>query len=400
MKILICNVGSTSLKYKLFDMEDGERVIASGKAERVGTKQSVFTHNNAPAETLPLASHKEAIGHMLDKLIATGGCTLTEIACVGFKVVHAQNVTGVRYLTDDVLAAMEAFNSVAPAHNPPYIAAIRMFGQLLPDVPLIGSFETGFHATMEPKAYLYSLPVSLAKDYGVRRYGFHGASHEYVSSYVYRDLKNPAAKIITCHLGGSGSICAVSGGKSVDTSLGFSLQSGIMHNNRCGDIDPYVLVYLMKALNMPLDDVTDMLERRSGLLGMSGISNDLRDIETAADAGNEDAQNTILSYAYQIKKYIGAYTAAMGGVDAIAFAGGIGENSARIRRLVLEDLGYLGIALNDEKNDVSVHNSIISDEKSRVKVYIVGTDEEIVVARKAAELIANTKSDREECPCK
>jgi acetate kinase len=188
MKILICNVGSTSLKYKLFDMDNGEQVIAAGKAERVGTQKSIFSHNKDSAETLPLPSHKEAIGHMLDKLIASTGCTLTEIACVGFKVVHAQNITGVRYLTDDVLAAMEAFNCIAPAHNPPYIAAIRMFRQLLPDVPLIGSFETGFHATMEPKAYLYSLPVSLAKEHGIRRYGFHGASHEYVSSMFTRSL--------------------------------------------------------------------------------------------------------------------------------------------------------------------------------------------------------------------
>jgi acetate kinase len=387
MKILICNVGSTSLKYKLFDMDNGEQVIAAGKAERVGTQSSIFSHNNAPVETLPLPSHKEAIGHMLDKLIASTGCTLTEIACVGFKVVHARNVTGVRYLTDDVLAAMEAFSCVAPAHNPPYLAAIRMFRQLLPDVPLIGSFETGFHATMEPRAYLYSLPVSLAKEYGIRRYGFHGASHEYVSSYVYKDLNNPSAKIITCHLGGSGSICAVNGGKSVDTSLGFSLQSGIMHNNRCGDIDPYVLVYLMKALNMSLDEVTDMLEHKSGLLGMSGISNDLRDVETAADEGNEDARNAIQSYAYQIKKYIGAYTAAMGGVDAVAFAGGIGENSASIRRQAVEGLECFGIRLDDKKNDASERNSVISDAQSRVKVYIVATNEEIVVARKAAQLI-------------
>lgn len=393
MKILICNVGSTSLKYKMYDMECGGRVLASGKAERIGTDKSVFTHNNAKSEMLPLPTHKEAIGCMLDKLISLTGCMLTEIACVGFKVVHAQSITGVHYLTEDVLAAMEAFNSIAPAHNPPYISGIRMFRQLLPDVPLIGSFETGFHATMEPKAYLYALPTVYSKDFGIRKYGFHGASHEYVSSYVYKDLNDPSAKIITCHLGGSGSLCAVKAGKSIDTSLGFSLQSGIMHNNRCGDIDPYVLVYMMKTLHMTLDEVTDILEHKSGILGMSGVSNDIRDVEIAAENGNEDAENTILSYAYQIKKYIGAYIAAMGGVDAVAFAGGIGENSARIRHLALENLEYFGIVLDKQRNEASTPNNLISAENSKVKIYIVATDEEIVVAKKAEELLNATNTN-------
>lgn len=394
MKILICNVGSTSLKYKLFDMDGSgksfpaeEKVLAYGKAERVGTAKSVFAHKGESIRELPLPSHREAIQEMISCLLSDAVSSLSEIACVGFKVVHAKGITGVQYLTEDVLSAMEAFNSVAPAHNPPYIAAIRQFKALMPETPLIGSFETGFHASMKPEAYLYSIPAELNEKYELRRYGFHGASHEYVTGFVSSRMGTDNIKLISCHLGGSGSLAAVKNGKCVDTSLGLSLQCGVMHNNRIGDIDPYVLVYMMRDLGMSLDEVCNTLEKKSGFLGMSGVSGDLRDVEIAAEKGNVRAENAIKSYAYSIKKYIGAYAASMEGLDAIAFAGGIGENSPNVRRLALSGMEWLGIKLDEERNKSSKPDSLISAEDSRVKVYITATNEEIIVARKAAALL-------------
>lgn len=399
MKILICNVGSTSLKYQLFDMDDKERVLASGKAERVGGAVSSFSHKSeggsARAEELHFPTHREAIEHMLLRLKETAVSSLEEISCVGFKVVHAQGVTGVQYLDERVLSAMAAFNAIAPAHNPPYIAAIRQFRALLPQTPLIGSFETGFHASMPPEAYLYSIPSELTKKYGIRRYGFHGASHEYVSGYVSRAMGRTDVKLVSCHLGGSGSLCAVKNGRSVDTTLGFSLQSGIMHNNRCGDIDPYITFYLSEVQGMTLPQIREIYEKKSGFFGMSGgVSNDLRDIEDAAAAGNEDAKNAIESYCYQIKKLIGAYAAAMEGLDAVAFAGGIGENSAAVRRKTCARLDFLGLKLDPEKNETAKIGDEIGAADSRVRVFIVGTNEEIVVARKAKELLESPEKIR------
>jgi acetate kinase len=308
---------------------------------------------------------------------------MESLDCVAFKVVHAQGVTGVQLLDERVLSAMAAFNTVAPSHNPPYIAAIRQFQQALPNTPMIGSFETGFHATMPPKAYLYSVPISLYKEHAIRRYGFHGASHEYVTTRTTELMGRTDFKLISCHLGGSGSLCAVVNGKSVDTNLGFSLQCGIMHNNRCGDIDPYIPIYLMKDFGYTLEQIETMLNKQSGLLGMSGVSNDLRDVETAAGAGNEDAQNAVESYCYQIQKQIGAYAAAMGGVDAISFAGGIGENSALVREQVLNGLTFMGVSLDLEKNQTAKPDCELTGVGSRVRIFAVATNEEIVVARKA-----------------
>jgi len=297
--------------------------------------------------------------------------------------VHAQGVTGVQLLDEQVLSAMAAFNTVAPSHNPPYIAAIRQFQQALPGTPMIGSFETGFHATMPPKAYLYSVPISLYKEHAIRRYGFHGASHEYVTTRTTELMGRTDFKLISCHLGGSGSLCAVVNGKSVDTNLGFSLQCGIMHNNRCGDIDPYIPIYLMKDFGYSLQQIETMLNKQSGLLGMSGVSNDLRDVEAAAEAGNGDAQNAVDSYCYQIQKQIGAYAAAMGGVDAISFAGGIGENSALVRKQVLDGLEFMGVSLDLAKNETAKPDCELTGAGSRVRVFAIATNEEIVVVRKA-----------------
>lgn len=394
MKILICNVGSTSLKYQLFDMDGAIRVLASGGAERVGTAEGRFYARNRLtgeeiSEQATFASHREAIERMLPELQRGILHSLDELSCVAFKVVHARGVSGVQYLTEDVLEKMAAFNSVAPAHNPPYIAAIRQFRALLPDTPLIGSFETGFHQTIPPEAALYSIPIEISRKYDIHRYGFHGASHEFMSTWVAEAMERTDLKLVSCHLGGSGSICAVKNGKSVDTSMGLSLQCGIMNNNRCGDIDPYIIFYLAEEAGMTLAEIKDMLQTKSGFYGMSGgISNDLRDIEQAAEDGNDDAANAIAAYTYSIRKYIGAYAAAMGGLDAIAFGGGIGRNSAAVRALSLAGLGFLGVRLDGEKNRHAFGGRDISMDGSPVRVFVLDTDEEIVVARKAAALLA------------
>ena len=387
-------MGSTSLKYQLFDLSQGERVLTSGGAERVGADVSRFYARNRLtgdeiSEQSAFPTHREAIERMLTQLLDGILAGLDELSCVAFKVVHARGVSGVQYLTEDVLAKMAAFNSVAPAHNPPYIAAIRQFRSLLPNTPLIGAFETGFHQTIPPEASLYAIPIEISRKYDIHRYGFHGASHEFMSTWVSDAMERDDLKIVSCHLGGSGSICAVQNGISIDTSMGLSLQCGIMNNNRCGDIDPYIIFYLAEEAGMTLAEIKDMLQTKSGFYGMSGgISNDLRDIEQAADDGNDDAANAIAAYAYSIKKYIGSYAAAMGGLDAIVFGGGIGRNSPTVRALSLSGLGFLGIELDGEKNRHAFGGRDISMPDSPVRIFVLDTDEEIIVARKAAALLA------------
>lgn len=393
MNILICNVGSTSLKYQLFDMDSGEKVLAVGGVERVGQAKGLFYHKSAKTgDRIQLEAafptHKEAISMMLEYLMAGAIRSLNEIACVGFKVVHAKGVTGVQYLTDDVLKAMADFNSVAPAHNPPYIAAIRQFRELMPKTPLIGSFETAFHANMPPEAYLYPIPVELSKKHAIRRYGFHGASLEYLSTWTANEMGRDDLKLVCCHLGGSGSLCAVKNGVSIDTTMGMGLQCGVFQNNRIGDMDPYIIFHLVEECGMSLDEVKIMLQSKSGLYGMSGgVSNDLRDIQEAAEQGNEDCKNAINAYAYGIKKYIGAYIAAMGGVDAIVFGGGIGRRSIQVRKRSLSGLECLGIELDEEKNLNPKGGDDISVDGSAVRIYVVDTNEEIIVARKAKTLL-------------
>ena len=393
MKVLICNVGSTSLKYKLFDMEQGEQVLASGGAERVGTDKSFFNHRNNISSTvwrddIAMPTHREAISEMLHALLHGAVSSLDEISCVGFKVVHGGPVTGTQYLTEDVLHAMESFNSVAPAHNPQYIAAVRQFRELMPGIPLIGSFETAFHSRMSPEAYLYSIPLEISRKYNIRRYGFHGASHEYMTGWVSDTMKRRDLRIISCHLGGSGSLAAVRDGVCIDTTMGMSLQCGILNNNRIGEIDPYVIFYLNEKCGMKLPDIKKMLQTESGLYGLSGgISNDLRDIEVAAEQGNQDAETALKSYAYIVKKYIGSYAAALGGVDAIVFGGGIGQNSSTIRRLALDGLEFMGIVPDESKNLAAQAGEDISADGSHTRIYVVETNEELIVARKAIKLL-------------
>ena len=380
MNILICNVGSTSLKYQLFDMSDGERVLAAGGAERVGAAKSLFyfsdncTGASGKSEAV-FPSHKQAISMMLDTLLSGCISSLKQIACVGFKVVHAKGVTGVQYLTNDVLKAMADFNSVAPAHNPPYIAAIRQFRELMPETPMIGSFETAFHANMPPEAYLYPIPAKVSKEH------FHGASLEYLSTWTAQEMGRENLKLVCCHLGGSGSLCAVKNGVSIDTTMGMGLQCGVLQNNRIGDMDPYIIFHLVEECGMSLEEVKLMLQTKSGLYGMSGgVSNDLRDIQEAADAGNEDC-------IYFLSFGMSGFIAAMGGIDAVVFGGGIGRRSAGVRKLALQNLEYLGIVLDEDKNADPKGGEDISKEGSPVRIYVVDTNEEIIVARKAMGLL-------------
>ncbi|MDD2573538.1 MAG: acetate kinase [Bacillota bacterium] len=393
MKILVCNVGSTSIKYRLLDMDD-EKSLAWGRMERVGSDSSVYFHKDVKGlkftKDASIPDYKTGVDLMIKTLIRSGQGvieSLKEISSVGFKVVHAKGITGVQLLSDDVLKAMEEYNSIAPAHNPPYINAIRQFMEIIPGVPLIGSFESGFHMTIPPEAYLYGIPYELCREHGIRKYGFHGASHEYVSIRVSELLGRSDLRIVTCHLGGSGSLCAVKNGHSVDTTMGFSLQSGIPNNNRCGDIDPFIPIYLMEYMGYSLEEVKQLLTKESGLLGLSGVSNDVRDIEEAAEEGNERARLCIEAYCYSIKKYIGSFACAMEGLDVVAFAGGIGENGVKVRERICTGMEFLGIHLDKERNNARGKEGVISTDASTVKVMVIPTNEEIVVARKAKQYL-------------
>ena len=395
MNILICNVGSTSLKYQLFRMPE-ELVLASGGAERVGAGEGRFyakTHENGALtdESAVFPTHREAIARMLRQLTDTVLPDLSALDCVGFKVVLAKGISGVQVLTDDVLSSMEAFSSIAPAHNPPYLAAIRQFRALLPGTPLIGAFETAFHRTMPPEAYYYSIPIEISRNYDIRRNGFHGASIEYMTEWTQERMEREDLKLVVCHLGGSGSICAVKNGKSLDTSLGLTLQCGTMHNNRCGDIDPSVVNYLKYNLGITGHELDEILNKKSGLLGVSGVSSDKRDVEEAAMNGNKRAQLASDMLNYQIKKTIGSYIAAMGGVDAIVFTGGIGEHDADSRAKICHHMDWLGIRIDTDKNrDAHKQKEDVVEVTAwgaRVRTLIIETNEELMIARDTKEVI-------------
>lgn len=398
MRVLVPNLGSTSLKYQLIDME-GEKVLARGKLERIGSPQAQITfwdeRGNATQASAAVADHRAAVQTLLDKLACLDpGVHRPAIDAVGLKAVHG----GPRYrgsfrVTEDLLEAMREFVPVTPVHNPVYIQAMEIFRDVLPGVPMVAVFEPGFHSTLPEKAYVYGVPYEWQEKYGVRRYGFHGSSHRYVSQRAPEILGRPATglRLVSCHLGGSSSICAIRDGKSVDTSFGFSTQSGIEHAARAGDLDPYILLYIMEKEKLTTSQVGKLLCKQGGLLGISGVGTDLRDLEEAAEKGHQRARLAIEVMVYEIKKYIGAYAAAMGGVDAVAFAGGIGENSRRVREAVCEGLEFLGLRLDQEKNCARAGDDrIISCSDSSVAVMVIYTNEEIVVARETVRVLATT----------
>jgi acetate kinase len=397
MKILVANLGSTSFKYRLFDMAD-ERVLARGGVERIGSSESrcfVEVAGRRDEATLAAKDHAVAVRLCLRQL-ADKGCLKdpSELAAIGFKAVHAQGMTGVQRVDGRVLAAMEAYNDVAPAHNPPYVKAMRLLTDELPRIPLVAAFETGFHETISAAEKHYAVPREWAERHGVKRWGFHGASHRYIAGRAAELLRNPRARIISCHLGGSSSLCAITDGKSVANSLGMSPQSGLPHNNRVGDFDPFALPAIMRATGKTLDQVLDDLANRGGLLGLSGSSNDLRDIEEGAARGDAGCRLAFDVFVGAVRHYLGAYLLLLNGADAIFFTGGIGENSAAMRAAVCANLDWFGIALDPALNAKAKTEAPIHAADSRVQLWIMPTNEELVVARQAKALLEATCSSR------
>jgi acetate kinase len=391
MKILVANLGSTSFKYRLFDMTT-EAVLARGGVERIGSSQSrCFVESDGQREetTVEARDHAVAVRLCLEQLADPKRRCLndpSELAAIGFKAVHAQGVSGVQRVDERVLGAMEAYADVAPAHNPPYIRAMRLLAKELPQIPLVAAFETGFHQTISPAERHYAVPREWAEKHGVLKHGFHGASHRYIAGRTAQLLNNPGAKIISCHLGGSSSLCAIADGESRACSLGMSPQSGLPHNNRVGEFDLFALPALMRATGKTLEQVLDDLANRSGLLGLSG-SNDLRDIEAAAERGESAARLALEVFVASVRHYLGAYLLLLNGADAIVFTGGIGENSSRMREAVCTNLDWFGIRLDRQKNEAAKGETAIHSADSRVQLWIMPTNEELVVARQSKALL-------------
>lgn len=393
MKILVANLGSTSFKYRLFDMTT-EDVLARGGVERIGSPQSrCFIEADGQREQaiVEARDHAAAVRLCLQQLSDPKRRCLrdpSELAAIGFKAVHAQKLSGVQRVDGRVLAAMEAYADVAPAHNPPYVRAMRLLAKELPQIPLVAAFETGFHESIAPAQRLYAVPLEWATVHGIQRWGFHGASHRYIAERTAQLLGNSDAKIISCHLGGSSSLCAIEEGYSVANSLGMSPQSGLPHNNRVGDFDVFALPVLMRATGKTLEQLLDDLANRSGLLGLSGY-NDLRDIESDANNGGPVSQQAIDVFVAAVRHYLGAYLLLLGGADAIVFTGGIGENSSRMRQAICADLDWFSIHLDRRKNDSAKGERAIHSDKSRVQLWIMPTNEELIVARQAKTLLEN-----------
>jgi acetate kinase len=396
MKILVINCGSSSLKYQLFDME-GEKVLAKGLVERIGIQGSRIKHTKAGMDPVTIDTeipdHKVGIKLVVEALLdkAHGSLSsLDELGAVGHRVVHAGEkfATSVK-LDSKVMAALKECIPLAPLHNPANIMGIEAVSDALPRVSQVGVFDTAFHQTMPKAAFIYGVPYGYYEKYGVRRYGFHGTSHYYVSHRAAEILGKPIEKlkIVTCHLGNGSSITAVNGGRSVDTSMGFTPLAGVLMGTRCGDIDPALVTFISETEKLSLSDVDSLLNKKSGILGLSGVGSDLRDVEAAAARSEPRSRLALEVLTYGIKKYIGAYAAAMGGLDAVVFTAGVGENSSTVRAMSCEGLEFLGIELDNAKNDVRGQEAIISTDTSRVKVLVVPTDEELVIARDTKRLV-------------
>ncbi|SHJ60486.1 acetate kinase [Anaerobranca californiensis DSM 14826] len=395
MKILVVNCGSSSLKYQLFDM-NGEQVLAKGIVERIGI-DGVLVHQKGEGDKVKLPNdipnHKVAIELVINTLTDKELGVLqdiTEIEAVGHRVVHGGEAFSQSVLIDDsVMDTLNKCIELAPLHNPPNIMGIEACAQVLPGVKQVAVFDTAFHQTMPKKSFIYSLPYEAYEKYSIRRYGFHGTSHKYVAQQAAKllgkDLKD--LKLITCHLGNGASVTAIDGGKSVDTSMGFTPLEGLTMGTRCGDIDPAIVIYLMKKMNLDFDGMNDYLNKKSGVLGISGVSSDFRDIEIAAAEGNERAQLALDVFVHKVKKYIGAYTAVLGGVDAIVFTAGLGENSPETREAVLKGFEYLGLEIDTEKNKVRGKAVNFSKEGSKVQALVIPTNEELMIARDTQAIV-------------
>ena len=399
MKVLVINAGSSSLKYQLIDME-GEKLLAKGLCERIGIdghlKHTPLVGDKPVFnEDIPLPSHAEAIAAVIDKLTSAEYgvvSSMHEIDAVGHRVVHGgEKFASSVLITDEVMAALEECTPFAPLHNPANITGINACVEVMgKDVPQVGVFDTAFHQSMPAKAYMYALPYEYYKKDGVRRYGFHGTSHRYVSGRCAELMGKPIEelKLISCHMGNGSSICAINGGKSVDTSMGFTPLVGLPMGTRVGDIDPGAMQFLMNKYGWNIDETLNILNKKSGVLGVSGVSSDFRDLEAAAEEGNERAKLALDMFDYAVAKVVGSYAAAMNGVDAIIFTAGVGENAPTTRAGICQYLGYLGAELDEEANAKRGDDRCISKAGSRVQLWVIPTNEELVIARDTRDIVS------------
>ena len=395
MNVLVINCGSSSLKYQLID-SDTEAVLAKGLCERIGIDGRLVYQkagNDKEITEASMPTHKEAIQMVLEALTneKTGAIkSLAEVNAIGHRIVHGgEKFASSAIITDEMIKAVEECNDLAPLHNPANLIGIRVCSELMPNVPQVGVFDTAFHQTMPAKAYLYGLPIEYYKNYKVRRYGFHGTSHSFVSKRAveFLGLDKDNSKVIVCHLGNGSSISAVQNGKCVDTTMGLTPLEGVVMGTRSGSIDPAIVEYIAKKENLDLAGVMNVLNKKSGLQGMSGVSSDMRDLRAAAAEGNEDAKNAIEVLCYGIAKYVGGYVAAMNGVDAIVFTAGIGENVGMIREKVCSYLGFLGVTIVAKANEAMGEEVVISGADSKVKVAVIPTNEELAICRDTVALV-------------
>ena len=390
MKVLVINCGSSSLKYQVLDMTD-ESVLAKGLVERIGMDGSVINHTKTGEDKVvnevPMKDHKDAIAQVLAAIQdpAHGVVSdMAEIGAVGHRVVHAGEMYAESVLIDDtVIKALEECVELAPLHNPPNLLGIAACRELMPSTPMVAVFDTAFHQTMPAESYIYAIPYEYYEKYKIRRYGFHGTSHKYVAERAAAMLGKSLSdlKLITCHLGNGASVTAIKNGKVVDTSMGFTPLEGLVMGTRSGDIDPAIVTYIREKENLPLGEANNILNKKSGVLGVSGVSSDFRDIEAAVEEGNERAALALRMFAHRVKHYIGAYIAEMNGVDAIIFTAGVGENDISMREIICSDLENLGIKLDPIKNKVRGQETVINTDDSKVSLLLIPTNEELMIAR-------------------
>ncbi|EOP65418.1 MULTISPECIES: acetate kinase [Bacillus] len=391
-KIIAINAGSSSLKFQLFEMPS-EKVLTKGLVERIGLEDSIFTitvNGEKQTEVTNIPDHGVAVNMLLNKLTENGILkSLDEISGIGHRVVHGgEKFDDSAVITEQVLAEIENLSELAPLHNPAHVVGIKAFQAVLPNVPAVAVFDTAFHQTMPEESFLYSLPYEYYEKYGVRKYGFHGTSHKYVTQRAAELLGRPleSLRLLSCHLGNGASIAAVEGGKSIDTSMGFTPLAGVTMGTRSGNIDPALIPYIMEKTGQSVEEVLNVLNKKSGMLGLSGFSSDLRDIEQAEKEGNHRAEVALDVFVGRIHKYIGSYAARMKGVDAIIFTAGIGENSALIRERVLEGLEFMGVYFDPKRNNIHGEEAFINFPHSPVKIIVIPTDEEVMIARDVLRL--------------
>ena len=390
MKILTVNAGSSSLKFTLFEMPE-EKVIASGLFEKIGLNGSSYTikyNGEKITQEYDLKDHSVAVKKLMDELIALGIIySLDEIEGVGHRILHgAQEFSEPTVLNMDVVQAISKYNELGPLHNPANLMGATSFIEALPNVINVGVFDTAFHQTMDEEEFLYPVPYEWYQDYGIRKYGFHGTSHKYIWKFM-SEVLGSSAKIISCHIGNGGSLCAIKGGKVVDTTMGFTPLAGIMMGSRSGDIDPSIIPFIMKKLNKSADEIITMLNKNSGLLGVSGVSSDSRDVEAGANEGNERCLLAERMYAQKIANFIAMYNNLLDGADAICFTAGVGENSINMRKMIIERIHSLGVMVNDELNKVRGEFRKISTDESKIALYVVPTNEELMIAMDTYNII-------------